>query len=67
EHCLPLLCAPGKMFQDGSCVEIIEEVKGLPYQLVLWLVPLKTERLANNDTHSFSSKLDSIMDAILSK
>ncbi|KAK7004849.1 adhesion G protein-coupled receptor E4P, partial [Biomphalaria glabrata] len=67
EHCLRLQCAPGKMFHNGSCVEIIEKITGLSYQLVLWLVPFKTESLATNDTSTFIHKSSSVIDAILLK
>ncbi|KAI8794525.1 adhesion G protein-coupled receptor E4P [Biomphalaria glabrata] len=67
EHCLRLQCAPGKMFHNGTCVEIIEEITGLSYQLVLWLVPFKAESLATNDTSTFIHKSSSVIDAILLK
>ncbi|KAK7004858.1 adhesion G protein-coupled receptor E4P, partial [Biomphalaria glabrata] len=62
--CFQLHCTPGKIFRNGTCVEIIEDIKGLAYEMALYLVPLKADNTTFKGTHLLHSVAGNLTDAI---
>ncbi|KAK0044232.1 hypothetical protein Bpfe_026366, partial [Biomphalaria pfeifferi] len=61
-NCMQLRCSPGKMLYNETCVEVLKELRVLPYSLLLWLVLFKTDIATNNQAN-----VENLTDAIRSK
>ncbi|KAI8794524.1 adhesion G protein-coupled receptor E4P, partial [Biomphalaria glabrata] len=61
-NCLQLRCTLGKMLYNETCVEVLKELRVLPYSLLLWLVLFNTDIASNNQTN-----VENLTDAIRSK